>query len=50
MKRMFFWTTVLSGVAAAYLMFRRGESLTNIASATTANPVGALVNEVKAAI
>jgi len=50
MKRLFFWTTIFSGLAAAYLMFRRGESLGTIAQNTLANPVGTLVDEVKQAI
>lgn len=48
MKRFIFWGTVLSGVAAAYLMYRRGESVGSIAKNTILNPVGALANELKA--
>ncbi len=50
MRRLFFWGTLLSGVAAAYLMYRRGEPLTRIAQQTANNPVGTLVDEVKAAL
>jgi hypothetical protein len=38
---------VVSGCVAAYLMYRRGESLGSIAKETIANPVGSLVSEVK---
>jgi hypothetical protein len=38
---------VVSGFVAAYLMYRRGESLGAIAKRTIANPVGSLVTEVK---
>jgi hypothetical protein len=40
---------VISGVAAAILMFRRGESLFGIARKTITNPVGSLINEVQTA-
>ena len=50
MKRLFFWTTVFSGLAAAYLMFRRGESLSTIASEVTSNPIGSLGIEIKEAL
>ncbi|WP_263383769.1 hypothetical protein [Granulicella arctica] len=47
MKRLFFWGTILSGAAAAYLMYRRGESLGTIVKQATTNPVGTLSNELK---
>jgi hypothetical protein len=40
---------VISGIAAAVLMFRRGESLFGIARKTITNPVGSLINEVQTA-
>jgi len=49
MKRLFFWGTILSGAAAAYLMYRRGESIGTIAKQTMANPVGTLATELKSA-
>jgi len=49
MRKIFFWATVISGVAAAVLMLRRGESLTTVAQKTTQNPVGTLVNELQSA-
>jgi hypothetical protein len=39
--------TVVSGFIAAYLMYRRGESVVSIARKTVTNPVGSLVSEVK---
>ncbi|HTV14481.1 MAG TPA: hypothetical protein VME68_07185 [Acidobacteriaceae bacterium] len=45
MKNVWFWTTVAAGALAAYLMFRRGESLGTIAREAVAHPVGSLVKE-----
>lgn len=50
MKRLIYWGTLAAGVLAAYLMFRRGESLGTIAKKTISNPVGSLVNEVQHAV
>ncbi len=47
MRRLFVWASLLSGVAAAYLMYKRGESLGTIASRTVSNPVGTLATEIK---
>jgi hypothetical protein len=41
------YATVISGFVAAYLMYRRGESMVAIARKTVTNPVGSLVSEVK---
>ena len=49
MRKIFFWTTVLSGVATAILMLRRGAPLSSIAQQSTQNPVGSLVSELKQA-
>jgi hypothetical protein len=49
MKRLLFWGTIVSGAAAAYLMYRRGESLGTIAQKTISNPIGSLTNELKTA-
>ena len=49
MRRIIFWATIASGVAAAYMMYRRGESLPSIAGKAVLNPVGSLVNELKSA-
>lgn len=48
-KRIFFWGTIAAGVAAAYMMRKRGESLGKIAAKTITNPVGSLVSEVQTA-
>jgi hypothetical protein len=48
-KRLLFWGTLLAGATAAYLMYRRGESLGAIAAQTVTNPVGSLVTELKTA-
>jgi hypothetical protein len=50
LKRLFVIATIISGVAAAYLMYRRGESLGAIAKKTLTNPVGALASEVRNAM
>ena len=42
-----FYAMIVSGVVAAYLMYRRGESLVSIATKTVTNPVGSLISEVK---
>lgn len=47
MRRVILFATVASGFIAAYLMYRRGESLGSIAKQTITNPVGSLVSEVK---
>ena len=47
MKKVILFATVASGFVAAYLMYRRGESLGSIAKQTIINPVGSLISEVK---
>jgi membrane protease YdiL (CAAX protease family) len=49
MKRALFWGTLLAGAVAAYMMYRRGESLGVIAAHTVTNPVGSFVTELKTA-
>ena len=49
MKRLLFWGTLIAGATAAYLMYRRGESLGTIAAQAVTNPVGSLVTELKTA-
>jgi hypothetical protein len=41
------YATVVSGVVAAYLMYRRGESMVSITRKAVTNPVGSIVSEVK---
>jgi hypothetical protein len=48
MKRALFWGTIVAGAVAAYLMYRRGESMGTIAVRTVTNPVGSLVTELQA--
>ena len=48
MRRLLFWATVASGAAAAYLMYKRGESVGTIASKAISNPVGTLAGELRA--
>jgi hypothetical protein len=50
MRKVILYVTVISGFVAAYLMYRRGESLVSIARKTVTNPVGSLVSEVKRAV
>ena len=49
-RKLFFYATVISGIVAAYLMYRRGESLGSIARQTITNPLGTLASEVKNAL
>jgi hypothetical protein len=46
-SKIILYATVISGFIAAYLMYRRGESLVSIARKTVTNPVGSMVSEVK---
>jgi hypothetical protein len=50
LRKVVFYATILSGCIAAYLMYRRGESLGAIARQAITNPVGSLVSEVKNAV
>ncbi len=50
MKRLIFWVSVASGIGAAYLMYKRGESFGNIAKQAVSNPVGSLAHELKEAL
>ena len=47
MRRLLFWTTLLSGAAAAYLLFKRGVPAGTIVSEVTAHPVATLMHELK---
>jgi hypothetical protein len=47
MRKLIVWGMVLSGVAAAYLMYKRGESFGTIARKTTLHPVKSLVTELR---
>ena len=50
MRKVILYATVISGFVAAYLMYRRGESLGAIAKRAITNPVGSLVSEIKNAV
>jgi hypothetical protein len=47
LSKIIVYATVISGLVAAYLMYKRGESLVAIARKTVINPVGSLVSEVQ---
>ena len=47
MRKLIVWGTILSGAIAAYLMYKRGTPLGDIAKRTIAHPVGSLVHELK---
>ena len=47
MSKLIFYGMVTTGLVAAYLMHKRGESLVTIAKNVVTNPVGSLVAEVK---
>jgi hypothetical protein len=49
-KKLFVLATAICGIAAAYLMYRRGESLGKIAVKTITNPMGTLASEVGNAV
>jgi hypothetical protein len=49
MRRFIFWATLASGAVAAYLMYRRGQPIFDIAEKTVLNPVGSLVHELRTA-
>ena len=46
-RKLIAFATVVSGLVAAYMMYRRGASLPTIAKQTVTNPVGSLISEVK---
>jgi hypothetical protein len=50
LSKMIVYATVISGLVAAYLMYRRGESLVAIARQTVTNPAGSLISEVQNAV
>ncbi len=45
MRKLIFWTTVVSGAVAAYLLFKRGVPAGTIASEVIAHPISTLVHE-----
>ena len=49
MRKLFFWTTIISGGVAAYLMLKKGEPLSQVAKQVVQHPIGSLVDELKSA-
>jgi hypothetical protein len=49
-RRIIFWSTIAAGAVAAWLMYRRGESLPTIAKESIQNPVGSFVREAQEAL
>jgi hypothetical protein len=47
LSKVILYATLISGFVAAYLMYRRGDSMVSIARKTVTNPVGSLVSELK---
>lgn len=50
MRKFLYWASIAAGVTAAYLMYRRGVPLTQIARKAIGNPLGTLVSEVRGAV
>jgi hypothetical protein len=47
MRRIITVGSIVAGVVAAYIMYKRGTPVTTIAKKTITNPVGSLVTELK---
>jgi hypothetical protein len=47
MRKLIVWGTVAAGAIAAYMMYKRGTPVMDIAKKTISNPVGSLVGELK---
>jgi hypothetical protein len=45
MRRIFVWATIFSGAVAAYLLYRRGVPLKQIAEDVASHPIRSMVNE-----
>ena len=50
MSKVFVFATLVCGFVAAYMMYKRGESLGSIAKQAVTNAVGSFVSEIKDAI
>ncbi len=50
MKRLVLWGTIAAGATAAYLMYRRGEPIGDIAKRILSNPLGAFASEIRQAV
>ena len=49
MRKLIVWGSVAAGAVAAYIMYKRGKPVMEIAKKTIGNPVGALVSELRGA-
>ena len=49
MRKVLFYTTVACGAVAAYLLFRRGVPVSQIAADVMQHPIGTLVHELQSA-
>ena len=47
MRKVIFWTTVLSGAIAAFLLLKRGVPIGEVAQDVIQHPIGTLVDEVR---
>ena len=47
MRKFIVWGSVIAGAVAAYMMYKRGTPIMDIAKKTIVNPVGSLVTELK---
>ena len=47
MRKLIVWGSIAAGAIAAYLMYKRGAPIMDIAKKTVLNPVGSLVTELK---
>ena len=48
MRKLITYGTLVAGAVAAYMMYKRGETLGTIAKKTALNPVGSLISEMRA--
>lgn len=49
MRKFIVWGSIAAGAVAAYLMYKRGAPIMDIAKKTIINPIGSLVTELKQA-
>ena len=49
MRKLIFWSTIISGGIAAYLMLKKGEPVGQVASQVLQHPIGSLVDQVRSA-
>jgi hypothetical protein len=47
MRKFIVWGSIAAGAVAAYLMYKRGAPIMDIAKKAIINPVGSLVTELK---